>query len=68
MAELRPGDAVNPLAVAMLCVLAGLSAAAAQEPASGLYDRPVLVLEPGMHTAAIWRADVDGEGRFGAVL
>ena len=55
---------MSRLAAAMLCVLAGLSAAAAQEPASGLYDRPVLVLEPGMHTAAIRRADVDREGRF----
>ena len=64
MAGLRPGDAVNRLAAAMLCLLAGLSAAAAQEPASGLYDRPVLVLEPGMHTAPIRRADVDREGRF----
>lgn len=33
------------------------------EPA-GLYDRPVLVLDPGMHTGAIRRVDVDREGRF----
>ena len=29
-----------------------------------LYDRPVLVLDPGMHTAPIIGADVDGAGRF----
>ena len=40
-------DAMSRLAAALLCLLAGLSAAAAQEPAPGLYDRPVLVLEPG---------------------
>ena len=31
---------------------------------AGLYDRPVLVLDPGMHTAPIRRADVDRAGRF----
>ena len=47
-------------------VLSVAGPASAQEPASspGLYDRPVLVLEPGMHTAMIDRADVDREGRF----
>ena len=30
----------------------------------GLYDRPVLVLDPGMHTAPIRDVDVDGAGRF----
>ena len=29
------------------------------DPPPGLYDRPVLVLDPGMHTAPIKRADVD---------
>ena len=31
---------------------------------AGLHDRPVLVLDPGMHTAPISRADVDRAGRF----
>ena len=30
----------------------------------GLYDRPVLVVDPGVHTAAIRRLDADREGRF----
>lgn len=30
----------------------------------GLHDRPVLVIDPGMHTAPIKRADVDRGGRF----
>jgi uncharacterized caspase-like protein len=38
--------------------------AQAAEPVPGLYDRPVLALDPGMHTARIVRADVDRDGRF----
>jgi len=34
------------------------------EPTAGLYDRPVLVFDPGLHTAQKRRADVDAEGRF----
>lgn len=30
----------------------------------GFYDRPVLVVDPGAHTAIIKRADVDAAGRF----
>jgi WD40 repeat protein len=30
----------------------------------GLYDRPVLVVDPGMHTAAITRADADRAGNW----
>jgi hypothetical protein len=30
----------------------------------GFYDRPVLTLDPGVHTAPIRRADVDAAGRF----
>jgi len=37
--------------------------ASAAGPA-GLYDRPTLVLDPGMHTARIWQADVDAAGRY----
>jgi WD40 repeat protein len=41
-------------------------AAAAEQPAAqGLYDRPVLVVDPGMHTAMINRADADRAGSWG---
>src|SRR3982074_3807340 len=30
----------------------------------GLYDRPVLTIDPGMHTAMIKRTDVDAAGRW----
>ncbi|MGI9492643.1 MAG: WD40 repeat domain-containing protein [Geminicoccaceae bacterium] len=46
----------------VLGLIAGL--AEAQEPAPGLYDRPVLVLDPGRHMAPISRADVDRDGRY----
>jgi WD40 repeat protein len=32
--------------------------------AAGLFDRPVLVIDPGMHTAVIRRASTDNEGRW----
>ncbi len=35
-------------------------------PGTDLYDRPVLAVDPGMHTAKIWTQAVDAEGR-GAV-
>ncbi len=34
------------------------------EPAAGLYDRPVLVFDPDLHTAPIRHADVDADGRI----
>jgi WD40 repeat protein len=38
---------------------------AADEPqASGLYDRPVLIVDPGMHTAIIERAGADRDGNW----
>src|SRR5262245_40069530 len=33
-------------------------------PAQSLYDRPILIVDPGMHTAVIWAAAVDAAGRF----
>jgi WD40 repeat protein len=33
-------------------------------PTPAFYDRPVLVIDPGMHTNKIWRAAVDAEGRW----
>ena len=48
---------------ALLTVLFGAVSANAQDT-SALYDQPVLVIDPGMHTAPINRADVDKAGRF----
>jgi WD40 repeat protein len=56
--------------VALLSALAALVFAPAfaedQGPKDGsdLYDRPVLAIDPGMHTAKIWRQAVDAAGRF----
>jgi WD40 repeat protein len=64
MVRLRLHPALILLAV---LVLGRAAPAAATEPAkaaTGLYDRPVLVFDPGMHTAPINRADVDADGRF----
>ena len=60
MAILRIGCAL------VLSLLLGLAPAAADQPSatpSGLDDRPVLVIDPRMHTAAITRADADAAGR-----
>src|SRR3954447_24145655 len=66
MALLRPGDAMSRIAMLIVWLLAGLSAASAKEPAAtpGLYDRPVLAIDPGMHAAPISCADVDRDGRY----
>ena len=34
--------------------------------AESLYERPVLTVDPGMHTAVIWTAAADATGRFAA--
>ena len=47
------------LALAFVAALF-VTPAAAQD----LYDRPVLAVDPGMHTAAIWSLAVDRDGRF----
>lgn len=51
-----------------LLVLPWAAPAFAQEAAeagpAGLYARPTLVLDPGMHTAVIEPADVDAAGRY----
>lgn len=58
---------------AIIAVLLGLAAwvfapALAEEQGSkdrtDLYDRPVLAIDPGMHTASIWAQAVDAAGRF----
>ena len=52
--------------LALSLTLAAGAALAADPPAQPpeLYDRPVLVVDPGMHTAQIRGADADAEGRF----
>lgn len=62
MANFRKHRTLSLLAaVAFIGIAAG---AAAQEASlETLPQQPVLVLEPGVHTAVIWRADVDAEGR-----
>jgi hypothetical protein len=55
---------------AALFGLAALASAPAlaegQGPNAGtdLYDRPVLAIDPGMHTAKIWAQAVDSAGRY----
>jgi WD40 repeat protein len=43
-------------------LVSGAAGAAAGD--AGLYDQPVLVIEPGMHTAKINRADVSATGAY----
>ena len=50
-------------ALAFHAVLGGLPATADAQVAA-LAERPVLVLDPGMHTAPIIRLDVDRDARF----
>ncbi len=69
-------SAPTPLRAAALLLLTLLALTPAPAPAAnsassvspddttGLYDRPVLVVDPGMHTAMINRASVDAAGRF----
>lgn len=58
---------LHRLASGTLILLAALACgpARAQEALPpGFHDRPVLVVDPGAHTARILRADVDEAGRF----
>jgi WD40 repeat protein len=50
----------------VLTLLAPASSLVAAEPdvVPGLYEQPVLVIDAGMHTAKIKRADVDAAGRW----
>jgi WD40 repeat protein len=59
MAFVREGCALT------LALSAAVALAAEQPPAApGLYDRPVLVVDPGVHTAIIKRASTDSDGRW----
>jgi hypothetical protein len=48
----------HPLSLALLLALFMDGAATAAAGEAGLYDQPVLTLDPGRHTAPIRRADV----------
>jgi WD40 repeat protein len=61
MARLRYHHALSLLAV--VAVVWAAPARAVEAP-TGLYDRPMLVLEPGMHTAPLMSAAVDAIGRY----
>jgi hypothetical protein len=62
MARLRLGYAI---AVSLLLFTAPAPAAdPPSAPAPAFYDRPVLVIDPGMHTNTIWQAGVDAESRW----
>ena len=61
MARVRQGCAL----VLSLTLWGAAAPAAGQPPAdAALYDRPVLVVDPGMHTAIIRRADADVAGHW----
>jgi WD40 repeat protein len=64
MARLPRGQ---PGAVALAAALLGMLLsipAVSSARAQGLYNHPVLTIDPGMHTAPIRTAAVDAEGRF----
>ena len=52
---------LRAILLAMATLAASAGAALAQD---GLYDRPVLTLDPGAHTPALNRLDVDAAGRL----
>src|SRR5688500_9667953 len=70
MARLCRGQS-STVAVALALLFGLLSALPARPAGDGVsaslfYDQPVLVVDPGMHTAAINEVGVDGLGRFAA--
>ena len=54
----------HPLSLVLVLALLASGAAWAAAGEAGLYDQPVLTLDPGMHTATIWRADVSATGAY----
>jgi hypothetical protein len=67
MARIRRHSRAIAAALSALSVLVFAPALAQdQGPNAGtdLYDRPVLAIDPGMHTAKIWSQAVDAAGRF----
>lgn len=68
MARLRQGPSRAVAAVLMVLAVLLLSipvhTASGQTPSTNLYDRPTLVVDPGMHTAPITGVAVDQAGQF----
>ena len=54
----------HPLSLVLVLALLVSGAALAAAGEAGLYDQPVLTLDPGMHTAMIRRADVSATGAY----
>ena len=52
------------MAALRFCLLALFLVTCGSAVAGPLFEKPFLVVEPGMHTAPINRIDVDAEGRF----
>ncbi|HZZ22976.1 MAG TPA: PDZ domain-containing protein [Roseiarcus sp.] len=67
MAQVQRHRRAIAAAVLGLATLASAPAVAqgqGAKDATDLYDRPVLAIDPEMHTAKIWAQAVDAEGRF----
>jgi WD40 repeat protein len=62
MACLRLGFAI-PVSLLFFAAPA-LAAEQSSGPTPAFYERPVLAVDPGMHTNAIWGAAADAEGRW----
>src|SRR4051812_20819163 len=62
MADLRFGFAL--VLILLLCAAETIAADQPPTAAPGLYDRPILVIDPGMHTGPIRRAGADARGRW----
>ena len=54
----------HPLSLVLVAGAAGVRRGMAAAGEAGLYDQPVLTLDPGMHTATIKRADVSATGAY----
>jgi hypothetical protein len=61
MGTVRPP---HPLSFTLVLVLLTSGTAWAAAGDAGLYDQPVLTLDPGLHTAPIIRADVSATGAY----
>ena len=54
----------HPLSLVLVLALLASGGALAAAEDTGLYDQPVLTLDPGMHTARINRLDVSATGAY----
>jgi WD40 repeat protein len=64
MARLRRDCIVQLILLALAWAAPALAQEAGKAGLSGLFERPVLALDPGLHTAQISRADVDRSGSY----